>query len=39
MTLNNYQDKAMTTCLASCKNEVYAINGLQAEVGEIACGL
>lgn len=26
----------MTTCLASCKNEVYAINGLQAEVGEIA---
>lgn len=36
MTLNNYQDKAMTTCLASCKNEVYAINGLQAEVGEIA---
>lgn len=36
MTLNDYQDKAMTTCLASCKNEVYAINGLQAEVGEIA---
>ena len=36
MELNNYQDKAMTTCLASCKNEVYAINGLQAEVGEIA---
>lgn len=36
MTLNDYQEKAMTTCLASCKNEVYAINGLQAEVGEIA---
>ena len=35
MTLNDYQDKAMTTCLASCKNEVYAINGLTAEVGEI----
>ena len=26
----------MTTCLESCRNEVYAINGLQAEVGEIA---
>lgn len=26
----------MVTCLTSCKNEVYAINGLQAEVGEIA---
>lgn len=26
----------MVTCLASCRNEVYAINGLQAEVGEIA---
>lgn len=36
MTLNDYQEKAMVTCLASCKNEVYAINGLQAEVGEIA---
>lgn len=31
MTLNDYQEKAMTTCLPSCKNEVYAINGLQAE--------
>lgn len=36
MTLSEYQKKAMTTCLPSCKNEVYAINGLQAEVGEIA---
>lgn len=36
MTQNDYQEMAMTTCLESCKNEVYAINGLQAEVGEIA---
>lgn len=25
----------MVTCLPSCKNEVYAINGMAAEVGEI----
>lgn len=30
-----YQEKAMSTCLPSCRNEVYAINGLTAEVGEI----
>jgi hypothetical protein len=30
-----YQDMAMETCLPSCKNEVYAINGMTAEVGEI----
>ena len=36
LTLNEYQEKAMVTCLPSCRNEVYAINGLQAEVGEIA---
>lgn len=35
MTLNDYQEKAMVTCLPSCANEVYAINGLTAEVGEI----
>lgn len=35
MTLNDYQEKAMVTCLPSCKNDVYAINGLTAEVGEI----
>lgn len=35
MTLNEYQEKAMVTCMPSCKNEVYAINGLTAEVGEI----
>lgn len=36
MTLNNYQEKAMATCLPSCNNDVYALNGMQAEVGEIA---
>lgn len=35
MTLNDYQVKAMVTCLPSCMNDVYAINGLTAEVGEI----
>lgn len=35
MTLNEYQEKAMATCMPSCKNEIYAINGLMAEVGEI----
>ena len=35
MTLNEYQEKAMVTCMPSCKNEVYAINGMTAEVGEI----
>lgn len=35
LTLNEYQAKAMSTCLPSCKNDVYMINGLTAEVGEI----
>lgn len=35
MELNEYQQKAMSTCLASCENEVYMLNGLTAEVGEV----
>ena len=35
MTLNEYQEKAMGTCLPSCKNFVYMLNGLTAEVGEL----
>lgn len=35
MTLNEYQDKAMSTCLDTCSNTVYMLNGLTAEVGEI----
>lgn len=35
MTLNEYQQRAMTTCMESSKNDIYAINGLTAEVGEI----
>ena len=35
MTLNQYQYHAMSTCLPSSKNHVYAINGLTAEVGEL----
>ena len=36
MTLNEYQDKAMTTNAASSDNETYSLFGLIAEVGEIA---
>lgn len=36
MTLNDYQEQAMTTCTKSSDNEIYAICGLMAEVGEIA---
>lgn len=36
MTLNDYQTRAMTTCTKSSDNEIYAICGLMAEVGEIA---
>ena len=35
MKMNNYQERAMSTCLPSCENEVYMLNGLTAEVGEI----
>lgn len=35
MELNEYQEKAMGTCLPSCKNFVYMLNGLTAEVGEL----
>lgn len=34
LTMNDYQEKAMTTCLPSCNNEVYGITELNAEVGE-----
>lgn len=36
MTLNEYQDKAMTTCTESSDNDMYALFGLVAEVGELA---
>lgn len=35
LTLNEYQKKAMSTCLESCANFVYMLNGLTAEVGEV----
>ena len=35
MELNEYQEKAMGTCLPACENVVYMLNGLTAEVGEI----
>lgn len=36
MTLNEYQEKAMTTNAQSSDNESYSLFGLIAEVGEIA---
>lgn len=36
MTLNEYQDKAMTTCMPSSKNFSYMFLNLVGEVGEFA---
>lgn len=35
MTLNEYQQKAMATCMPSCDNIAYMLIGLTAEVGEV----
>ena len=35
MTLNEYQEKAMKTCMPSCNNIAYMLTGLNAEVGEV----
>lgn len=35
MTLNEYQQRAMTTCMPSCNNESYMILNLVGEVGEL----
>lgn len=36
MTLNEYQDKAMSTCMDSCDNYSYMMLNLIGEVGEFA---
>lgn len=36
MTLNEYQEKAMTTCMESCNNFSYMFLNLVGEVGEFA---
>lgn len=36
MTLNEYQERAMSTCMPSCKNFSYMILNLVGEVGELA---
>ncbi len=36
LTLNEYQEKAMTTCMASCNNLSYMFLNLVGEVGEFA---
>lgn len=36
MTLNEYQDKAMSTCMESCDNFGYMMLNLVGEVGELA---
>lgn len=35
MTMDTYQRQAMTTCMDSCRNDVYMLTGLSAEVGEL----
>lgn len=37
LTLNEYQQKAMTTCLPSCENDMYMLLLIAEEVGEL-CG-
>ena len=36
LTLDEYQQRAMTTCTESSKNDTYLLFGLVAEVGELA---
>jgi NTP pyrophosphatase (non-canonical NTP hydrolase) len=36
MTLNEYQDNAMKTCMPSCKNYCYMFGNLVGEVGEFS---
>lgn len=36
MTLNEYQEKAMKTCMPSCDNMAYMLINLVAEIGELA---
>ena len=36
MTLNKYQEKAMSTCMDSCENISYMLLNLVAEVGEFS---
>lgn len=36
MELNEYQERAMSTCMASCENDAYMLLNLVAEVGEFA---
>lgn len=35
MTLNEYQERAMSTCMESCDNHAYMLMGLVGEVGEL----
>ena len=35
MELNEYQKRAMSTCMDSCDNEAYMLLGLVGEVGEL----
>lgn len=35
MTLNEYQDKAMSTCMESCNNPLYMLLMLGEEAGEL----
>lgn len=36
LSLNEYQEKAMKTCMPSCDNMAYMLINLMAEIGELA---
>ena len=36
MELNEYQEKAMKTCMSTCDNLLYMLTNLMGEVGEFA---
>ena len=36
LTLNDYQERAMTTCMPTCENASYMLLNLVGEVGEFA---
>lgn len=35
MALNEYQARAMTTCMESCRNHAYMLMGVVGEIGEL----
>lgn len=36
MEINDYQDRAMKTCMSTCENDAYMLSNLVGEVGEFS---